>query len=392
MPFLPFPSRTARHAAARRRGPRRLVSTLALAGALSAGGSLVAAATATAAPAEVWDAVAACESGGDWSLDSGNGYFGGLQFQPGTWAEFGGHEFAENAHQATREQQITVAERVLAAQGPSAWPQCSLSAGLEPATAPATGTPPAAPDTAASAPPNTGRTEQPGTWAETGRRDCTETTHQATREQQTTEAERGPALQDPGACLQCPTTGPEPATTPATGTLPAAPAGAPIDTGKAEQPGTVPGTPTTVELGPAAPHSASRPAAGVPLDDLTVSTAYGTPGPWAAGYHTGVDFATPTGTPVKAVADGTVVSAGWAGAYGNAVVIQHTDGIYTLSAHLSSTDVTPGEHLTAGQQIGLSGNTGNSTGPHLHFEVRTSNTYGADIDPLTYLRSIDITI
>ncbi|MEU3051358.1 transglycosylase family protein [Streptomyces sp. NPDC006984] len=391
MPFLPSPSRTARHAAPRQRGPQRLVSALALAGALAAGGSLAAAATATAAPAEAWDAVAACESSGDWSLDSGNGYYGGLQFQPSTWAEFGGHEFAENAHRATREQQITVAERVLAAQGPGAWPQCSVGAGLEPATSPAAGIPAAAPDTVAVAPTGTGRTAQPGTWAETGRHDCTETPHRATREQQITVAERDPAVQDPDACPQCPDGEPEPATPPATATLPAPSDGAHPDTkdpGDSENIAHVENTGQHLETA----QEQSRLTASAPLENPTVTAVYGQRGSWAAGYHTGVDFATPVGTSIKAVAAGTVVSAGWDGAYGNAVVIQHTDGVYTLSAHLSTTSVTAGENVTAGQQIGLSGNTGNSTGPHLHFEVRTSNTYGADIDPLAYLRSIDITI
>ncbi|MEU9776335.1 peptidoglycan DD-metalloendopeptidase family protein [Streptomyces sp. C10-9-1] len=390
MPFLPSPSRTARHAAPRQRGPQRLISALALAGALSAGGTLAAAATANAAPADAWDTVAACESSGNWSLDSGNGYYGGLQFQPSTWAEFGGHEFAENAHQATRDQQITVAERVLASQGPSAWPQCSPGAGLEPATPPATATPPADPDTAASAPLDNGWTHQPGAWAETGRHDCTETTHQARREQQTTVAEQGPAVKDPDTCPQCPDNEPEPATPPATATLPAPPADHPDtkNTGDSENTAHAENTGQALET----TQEQSRLTASAPLENPTITAVYGQPGSWAAGYHTGVDFATPTGTSIKAVADGTVVSAGWDGAYGNAVVIQHTDGIYTLSAHLSTTSVTAGENVTAGQQIGLSGNTGNSTGPHLHFEVRTSNTYGADIDPLAYLRSNDITI
>ncbi|NEB81230.1 peptidoglycan DD-metalloendopeptidase family protein [Streptomyces sp. SID14478] len=107
---------------------------------------------------------------------------------------------------------------------------------------------------------------------------------------------------------------------------------------------------------------------------------------WSSGYHTGTDFVVPTGTAIKAVGAGTVVSAGLDGAYGNEVVIQHADGKYSQYAHMSSLGVSAGQHVTAGQQIGLSGATGNVTGPHLHFEIRTSPSYGSDLDPLAYLR------
>ena len=85
---------------------------------------LVATGTASADTNHNWDAVAACESGGNWSINTGNGYHGGLQFSPSTWSGHGGGEFAPTAYQATREQQITVAERVLANQGIGAWPTC----------------------------------------------------------------------------------------------------------------------------------------------------------------------------------------------------------------------------------------------------------------------------
>jgi hypothetical protein len=71
-----------------------------------------------------WDAIAACESGGNWRINTGNGYQGGLQFAPGTWLSHGGAEYAPSAHLATREEQIAVAERVLATQGIGAWPVC----------------------------------------------------------------------------------------------------------------------------------------------------------------------------------------------------------------------------------------------------------------------------
>jgi murein DD-endopeptidase MepM/ murein hydrolase activator NlpD len=118
-----------------------------------------------------------------------------------------------------------------------------------------------------------------------------------------------------------------------------------------------------------------------------VSTPYrASGGSWSSGYHTGVDFRASSGTPVKSVAPGTVVSAGWGGAYGNEIVIRHNDGRYSQYAHLSALNVRSGQSVSGGQQIGYSGSTGNSTGPHLHFEIRTGPGYGSDIDPLGYLR------
>ncbi|OKJ94706.1 peptidase [Streptomyces sp. CB03234] len=124
-----------------------------------------------------------------------------------------------------------------------------------------------------------------------------------------------------------------------------------------------------------------------------VTTPYRASGSmWSSGYHTGVDFAASSGTSVKAVGQGTVVSAGWSGAYGNEVVIQHADGNYSQYAHLSSLTVSSGQTVSGGQEIGLSGSTGNSSGPHLHFEIRTSPSYGSDIDPLAYLRQHGVSI
>lgn len=113
---------------------------------------------------------------------------------------------------------------------------------------------------------------------------------------------------------------------------------------------------------------------------------------WSSGYHTGVDFVVPTGTSLKAVGAGTVVSAGWGGAYGNQVVIKLSDGYYAQYAHLSSLSVSAGQTVSAGQQIGLSGATGNVTGPHLHFEIRTTPNYGSDVDPVAYLRSHGVSV
>ena len=120
---------------ARYRGRHRAPSTTgrnlartALAGAV-AGAPLLAAPTANAAPDSVWDRVAQCESSGNWNINTGNGFFGGLQFTSSTWRAFGGGTFADSANRATREQQIVVAERVLAGQGWGAWPVCSRKSG-----------------------------------------------------------------------------------------------------------------------------------------------------------------------------------------------------------------------------------------------------------------------
>ncbi|MGO1634684.1 resuscitation-promoting factor Rpf1 domain-containing protein [Corynebacterium variabile] len=110
----------------------RLTSTkrLAVAGIAVAGMGAALAPAATAAPDSDWDALAQCESGGDWSINTGNGFHGGLQFSPSTWSGYGGGEFAPYAYQASREEQIVVGERVLAGQGWGAWPSCSSQLGL----------------------------------------------------------------------------------------------------------------------------------------------------------------------------------------------------------------------------------------------------------------------
>ncbi|MCC9311369.1 M23 family metallopeptidase [Kitasatospora sp. RB6PN24] len=137
---------------------------------------------------------------------------------------------------------------------------------------------------------------------------------------------------------------------------------------------------------PPAPAPPPGPAWSAPAPGAPVSEPFGVPDrAYAAGYHTGVDFAVDTGTPLLAVGDATVVSAGWNGAYGNEVVLRLSDGRFAQYAHLSAFGVRAGERVTGGQRIGAAGSTGNSTGPHLHFEIRTANRYGAVIDPVGYL-------
>ncbi len=119
----------ARHAAKN----RSIVSTsakVALTGAALGAGAAMFAPTASAAPDSDWDRLAQCESGGNWHINTGNGYYGGLQFAASTWTGFGGGEFAPTADKASRIEQIYVAEKVLAAQGWGAWPACSAKLGL----------------------------------------------------------------------------------------------------------------------------------------------------------------------------------------------------------------------------------------------------------------------
>ncbi|MGW1883263.1 transglycosylase family protein [Streptomyces sp. NPDC001970] len=110
------------------RRPSKAIRLATLAGVTGAAiaAPLVVTGTASAATASEWDAVAQCESGGNWSINTGNGYYGGLQFSASTWAAYGGTAYAASADQASRSQQIAVAEKVLAGQGKGAWPHCGV--------------------------------------------------------------------------------------------------------------------------------------------------------------------------------------------------------------------------------------------------------------------------
>ena len=102
-----------------------LIAGLALALGIALSGTTPAHAAGT-----VWDKVAKCESGNRWGINTGNGYYGGLQFSSSTWKAFGGRKYARQANQATKAEQIAIARRTLASQGPGAWPTCSRKAGL----------------------------------------------------------------------------------------------------------------------------------------------------------------------------------------------------------------------------------------------------------------------
>ena len=129
-----------------------------------------------------------------------------------------------------------------------------------------------------------------------------------------------------------------------------------------------------------APGRLLIPVPGAPITSpfgYRIHPIYGT-----ARLHTGIDYGADTGTPIRAAADGVVVSAGWYGGYGNATIIDHGGGIATLYGHQSSIGVSPGQKVTQGQTIGRVGCTGDCTGPHVHFEVRVN---GDPVDPTPYI-------
>jgi murein DD-endopeptidase MepM/ murein hydrolase activator NlpD len=126
----------------------------------------------------------------------------------------------------------------------------------------------------------------------------------------------------------------------------------------------------------------------LPIKDGKITTQYKKVGKmWSKGYHTGVDFAVKTGTPILAVADGKIANANWGKSYGSQLVQDLGDGSFCIYAHLSLASKKIGDTVTKGEVIGLSGNTGNSSGPHLHFERRNNIRWsaGQDLDPATIL-------
>jgi murein DD-endopeptidase MepM/ murein hydrolase activator NlpD len=127
-----------------------------------------------------------------------------------------------------------------------------------------------------------------------------------------------------------------------------------------------------------------------PVGQYKLSASFNQAGGMWSHKHSGQDFAVPIGTSVDAVHSGVVVKAGPNGggdgpAYGNAIVISNGHGTYSQYAHLSQIDVHIGEHVKAGEHIALSGNTGNTSGPHLHFEIRSTPNYGSAVNPVSFL-------
>ncbi|WP_432119576.1 peptidoglycan DD-metalloendopeptidase family protein [Streptomyces sp. bgisy032] len=390
--------------------------------------------TVHAADVGTWNKVAACESSNDWDINSGNGFYGGLQFTQSTWEAYGGRAYAARADLATKDQQIAVAEKVLDGQGPGAWPVCSVRAGLtrggaEPDIRPASGS----------------TRQETGKGAERDARKKARTSVEDVRPQSTPQSRAGkaemytvvrgdtlsgiasdqdvrggwrglytanrstigadPDLIVPGQRLALR----------GEGAAQTRPAPKPSESARP-----VPHKPSE-ERGKERAKEAAKERAKVESKDRArdqrkdraederkeraarstatrqglvapVGASLGTPyrkagSSWSKGYHTGIDFPVPTGTSVKSVASGSVVSAGWGGSFGYQVVIRHADGRYSQYAHLSAISVRDGQTVSAGQRIGRSGSTGNSSGPHLHFEVRTGPGFGSDVDPVAYLRA-----
>jgi murein DD-endopeptidase MepM/ murein hydrolase activator NlpD len=129
-----------------------------------------------------------------------------------------------------------------------------------------------------------------------------------------------------------------------------------------------------------------------PTTGYVLGAGYAQAGPHWAHTHSGQDFVVSSGTSVRAAHGGTVVEAGWGGAYGNNIVIKHDGHTYSQYGHLSHLGVKVGQKVVTGQEIGKSGSTGNSTGPHLHFEIRTTPYYGSSVEPLHFLRTHGVTV
>ncbi len=122
-----------------------------------------------------------------------------------------------------------------------------------------------------------------------------------------------------------------------------------------------------------------------PVESVELSAGFGSGGSRWANRHTGQDFAVPIGMPVRAAGAGRVVRVSCGGAFGIEIVIEHPGGYYTQYAHLAAVTVDQGDRVTTGQWIAQSGTTGNSTGPHLHFEVRVTPDMGSAVDPVPWL-------
>ena len=349
----------------------------------------VGAGVADAADVATWNKVAACESTNNWDINTGNGYYGGLQFSQSTWETYGGTVYAGRADLATRGEQMAVAEKVLKGQGPDAWPDCSVRAGLTrggdtPDLRPSGGFERKSQRTVRDVKPQTTPQSRAGT-AEMYTVVHGDTLSGIADDRDVRGGWRGlyaanrttvgadPDLIVPGQRLDLRTKAAPHA--PAT----ARPAHKPRPQKKAPS--------RTAEKAPAPKAPTTTTTLTAPVSAETGTPYHKAGSSWSKGYHTGVDFPVPTGTSVKAVAAGEVVDAGWGGSFGYQVVIRHADGRYSQYAHLSAISVKAGGSVSVGQRIGRSGSTGNSTGPHLHFEVRTGPGFGSDIDPVAYLRA-----
>ena len=411
---------------------------------------------ANAASVDAWDKVAQCESSGLWNRPDGDfgKSSGGLQFQPGSWNDAlaylrskgvdtssypqgAGHQ----AYKATKQQQIMAGEALLALQGPGAWtcnakvgyplqnsgPNASVfEGGVHPF-----GTTPTAPKPSTPAKPSTSTstgskyTVKAGdTLSGIAALKKVEGGWQVLYKANVSVVGSNPNLIKPGQVL----------------TVPQATIKYTVKTGdnltriaakykvsggwkalyeaNKEKIGSnpnfiLPGWVLTIPGGTSAPVTLSKPttptppaaagyvaplAAGSYVKGDNLIVGYGGSMSRSAGGHSGLDLTAPQGTPVKSIAAGTVMHAGYGyagAAYGNHVVIKHADGKYTLYAHLSASTVSTGQSVSAGQMIGNVGSTGNSSGPHLHFEVRLDPknfSAGIFLNPVTYLASKGVTL
>ncbi|MDX2605702.1 transglycosylase family protein [Streptomyces caniscabiei] len=339
---------------------------------------LIGTGVADAADVETWDKVAACESTNDWNINSGNGYYGGLQFSQSTWEAFGGTAYAARADLATKEQQIAIAEKVLDGQGPDAWPVCSERAGL---TRGGGGPTRQIEDVKPQTTPQSqaGKVEmytvvRGDTLSEIADSQDVRGGWRKLYAANRTTIGSDPNVIIPGQRLSLHT------------------AGQKQDRKKEHHQEQKQEQKKVQKEQKQQKQQASERRQESASLVAPVSASLGTPyrasgSSWSKGYHTGVDFPVSTGSTVKSVASGEVVTSGWGGSFGYQVVIRHADGRYTQYAHLSAISVKAGQSVSAGQRIGRSGSTGNSSGPHLHFEVRTGPGFGSDIDPIAYLRA-----
>jgi murein DD-endopeptidase MepM/ murein hydrolase activator NlpD len=131
----------------------------------------------------------------------------------------------------------------------------------------------------------------------------------------------------------------------------------------------------------------------LPTSGFHISVWFGESGPyWSSGYHTGIDFATAYGTPVVAVQDATVFQTGWDGPYGNQIRLQFSNGDQVWYNHLSAIEVSKGDQVRKGEELGRVGETGNAFGYHLHFEYRLAKDLSTAVDPRPFFAAHGITL
>ncbi|MGW0366392.1 transglycosylase family protein [Streptomyces sp. NPDC002990] len=281
----------------RHRRPRQVPALVVTAGVTGSALALplLAATSATAADTSTWDKVAECESGGTWSANFGSGAYGGLQFTQEQWRSAGGLDFAERPDLASRSQQIAVAERVLASQGPQAWPLCAASAGLT-QQGPAAAVDPGLPGGTSAIAPSPSRPDQAVPSAGTGApaRDFGAPTPAAPSPSESPSygTPEGPLAPSIGLPVMPPPD--DPTTAPAPPVLPGDPTTAPVlpvlpgDPTATPAPPVLPGDPTTAPVAPGAPTAPADPGAPTaqPSPDASAAptpTAPTAPAPVADG-------------------------------------------------------------------------------------------------------------